>query len=555
MMSVQEFQAFTNLSIPNWSAPRVFSRGVAPNIHGGPVFYNSTLYAWGEKDRLKGFPYSMNGIFNTQQILSAIIAAPPGTAMPGGALSASSNGSQPNTGVIWATVPEPYILCDQNGNPVAGSQGTPCDAVTADVPGRFYAFNATTLELLFEDKLHKLNKFAPPTVVNGDVYLTELCTPTDGTGCTAITSRLVIYGLKNNIPSGPVKPQYWRADVYGDGKTDLIARDPFGYISVYRSDGSDLKYSGGLSPEHETLAYSDEQGFNTGGARFFPVDIDSDGCTDLLVRFSSGDFAVWRSNCKAPTPTGPLLPHDLFTYLTAFNTAYSDSVSGYDNEFFLPDVPSAVGMLVRNQDGSFDVWTKNGAILVKTNTFSTRFSSANAWDSGNRFFLVEIGSGTPSGSPSLLVRNADGVFEVWDFNGTTFQYSRSFASIYSDSADSGGFYSGIRFFPIRIGGTGGLLVRWNDGHFDVLASDRASLPSLHQVGTFTTRFTNANGDDIALRFFPADIDGDGNTDLLYRNANGIFEVWKSNGTSFQYVSRFATRFTDQAGWYSGYRFF
>lgn len=96
-----------------------------------------------------------------------------------------------------------------------------------------------------------------------------------------------------------------------------------------------------------------------------------------------------------------------------------------------------------------------------------------------------------------------------------------------------------------------MLVRWSDGHFDVLASNGHSL---NKVSSFSTRFTTQNGDDTSSRFFPADINGDGNTDLLYRNANGVFEVWLSDGMTFKYTSGFATRFNDNAGWYSGYRF-
>jgi hypothetical protein len=79
------------------------------HIHGTPVYMgratSGIIYLWGENERLKAYNFN----FGTKRITgfrgegtqfaSGNMAAPGG--MPGGRLVVSSNGTTPNTGVIW----------------------------------------------------------------------------------------------------------------------------------------------------------------------------------------------------------------------------------------------------------------------------------------------------------------------------------------------------------------------------------------------------------------------------------------------------------------------
>jgi len=147
--SVQDFQA-TNAQ---WNG-----------IFGGPVFWNSattpTYYIWGESDVLRAFSLS-NGKLSTRPTHTSLVSTPPpgGGADPVGALAVSSNGSTDGTGIVWATIPT-------------------SDPDHATVPGVAYAFNAETLDELWDsnqnlqrDNLGSWAKFVPPTVVNGKVYI------------------------------------------------------------------------------------------------------------------------------------------------------------------------------------------------------------------------------------------------------------------------------------------------------------------------------------------------------------------------------------------------
>jgi outer membrane protein assembly factor BamB len=110
--------------------------------------------------------------------------------MPGGFLAVSSNGSQPNTGIVWALAP------------ISG------DANKHVVPGILRAYDATALDpipnadgtprlMLLWDSTHipgnhfSFSKFCPPVVADGKVFV-----PTyDG--------RVDIYSLVRPTHAGP----------------------------------------------------------------------------------------------------------------------------------------------------------------------------------------------------------------------------------------------------------------------------------------------------------------------------------------------------------------
>jgi hypothetical protein len=147
----------------------------APNVHGSPVAWSNAsfrrLYIWAEKDFLKGYNYDANGNFAQPACAAATptvqgpVKANPG--MPGGMLSLSSNGS--SNGILWATIPEPdFSRCNQPSQRIANSW---CNANAEVVKGRIYAFDATTLALIWDAYLPSFAKFAPPTIAGGKVFV------------------------------------------------------------------------------------------------------------------------------------------------------------------------------------------------------------------------------------------------------------------------------------------------------------------------------------------------------------------------------------------------
>lgn len=153
--------------------------GKTHHQHGAPVSFDSPelgpmLFNWGENENARAWQLTATAckyLACSAEQASADCGPPGG--MPGGMLSVSCNDKQPNTAVLWATIP--YN-----------------DANLRLSAGRFIAYSATEfrdgqLVRLWDsqDWNHQFiyNKFSPPVVANGKVYL-----PT-------YSGSVVVYGL------------------------------------------------------------------------------------------------------------------------------------------------------------------------------------------------------------------------------------------------------------------------------------------------------------------------------------------------------------------------
>ena len=158
-----------------------FDQGIGPNLHAGFVYWQGfpnpakgRLYALAEKDYLKAFEYDIaSGHVNeTPVAVNPQIRIPDG--MPGGALSISSDGG--TNGVLWVSKHDE-------------------DAMMRVHPGHFYAVDASTLRILWEEaNIKYFAKFNPPTIADGKVFLATWAIPADAK--QQVQSTLVVYGLK-----------------------------------------------------------------------------------------------------------------------------------------------------------------------------------------------------------------------------------------------------------------------------------------------------------------------------------------------------------------------
>jgi len=176
---------------PNWpivnrdrNLPAQTPTRKSHHIHGTPVYMErattAILYLWGENERLKAYNINLTTHRITgfraegTQFASGTMDAPGG--MPGGRLVVSSNGTMPNTGVVWGVYPK-------QGN-----------ANAEVVDGALVAYDATAanngkLKQLFHsdtnpaNSMGKFAKYATPVVANGKVYV------------ATFSKKVVQYGL------------------------------------------------------------------------------------------------------------------------------------------------------------------------------------------------------------------------------------------------------------------------------------------------------------------------------------------------------------------------
>ncbi len=171
--------------------------GKTHHLHASSVFWQSAalgpmLFCWGENEHLRAWKIDPAGkvTFVAKSAETASAGAAGKGGMPGGLLTLSSNGGQPNTGIIWALAP------------ISG------DANKHHVPGILRAYDATNLDpvpnsdgtprlKLLWDSTHIPGnhfthaKFCPPVVANGQVFA-----PT-------YNGRIDVYGLVGAAP-GPI---------------------------------------------------------------------------------------------------------------------------------------------------------------------------------------------------------------------------------------------------------------------------------------------------------------------------------------------------------------
>jgi hypothetical protein len=139
-----------------------------PNIHGAPVVWSlpqlgyALIYKMPEKDFLKAFRYDLKTLQVSQTpALTAAVKPPDG--MPGGFSSVSANGTQ--NGIVWTSFPDG-------------------DGTDQSVPGLFVAFDASTLNQIWEDdEPIAFAKFTSATIADGKVYR-----PT-------FANKVLVYGL------------------------------------------------------------------------------------------------------------------------------------------------------------------------------------------------------------------------------------------------------------------------------------------------------------------------------------------------------------------------
>ena len=327
--------------------------------------------------------------------------------------------------------------------------------------------------------------------------------------------------------------RFFSIDVNGDGRTDIVARGGNGAFLTYLSNGSKFEYVGKTSTR-----YYDSNGWNS-GQRYFTMDINGDGRVDLLARGGNGRLYTWLSNGTT------------FDYVASTSTPYTDS-SGWNSgkRYFPMDVngDGREDFVSRNAHGAFVTWLSNGKSFVQSGKVNTGYSDSSGWNSGHRFFLSDING---DGRGDFVARSGKGTLASWLSNGVTFERVANTSTGYSDSK---GWNSGYRFFFGDINGDRktDFLARDGNGR---LISWLSNGRTFNKVGVTETSFTDSSGWNSGLRYFQVDLNGDGRFDLLARNRSGTLLPYVSNGVTYEYLGGVTTGYQDSSGWNSGKRYF
>ncbi|GAA5129136.1 hypothetical protein [Pseudonocardia adelaidensis] len=172
--------------------------GKTHHLHASPVFWSSPargpmLFCWGENETLRAWTIDGAGttkfVAKSAEVASARLGGKGG--MPGGFPIVTSNGDNPNTGIIWATAP---VSHDANRDVVDGIlrayDATALDPVnnTDGTPRLKLLWDSTHIP----DNTFKFSKFCPPVVADGKVLV------------ATYEGRVDIYELPRIAPAGPL---------------------------------------------------------------------------------------------------------------------------------------------------------------------------------------------------------------------------------------------------------------------------------------------------------------------------------------------------------------
>lgn len=151
--------------------------GKTHHLHGSPAFWESPahgpmLFDWGENENLRA--WTIDGAGKVTFVAKSAETASAGMGglggMPGGFVTVSSNGAQPNTGIIWATAP---VSGDANRHVVEGILRA-YDATALDPNNNLDG--TPRLKLLWDSKhipnnTFQFSKFCPAFVADGKVIV------------------------------------------------------------------------------------------------------------------------------------------------------------------------------------------------------------------------------------------------------------------------------------------------------------------------------------------------------------------------------------------------
>lgn len=299
------------------------------------------------------------------------------------------------------------------------------------------------------------------------------------------------------------------ADVNGDGHTDVVARRTDGLIRTFLSNGNAYVSAGDYE---SALGLADSGGWGT-GTRYFLMDVNGDGRTDLVARYASGNLMTYLSIGKT------------FVQSTLTVLDQTDS-SGWGTglRYFTMDVngDGKMDLVARNGAGDFLTYLSNGTGFVFAGLSPLNLTDAGGWNSGLRYFVLDING---DGLMDLAARDSQGNFTSYLSNGATFVASG--VSWFPGHTDAGGWNSGQRYYVMDVNGDGltDIVARYGDGRLEVFLSRGVGFES---AGVTATDLTDAGGWNDGVRFFTADVNGDGKTDLIARGAAGDMRVYQPN---------------------------
>ena len=262
-------------------------------------------------------------------------------------------------------------------------------------------------------------------------------------------------------------------DFYGYGRSDIAWRDTSGDFALWVMNGGTVSSAANVSNVATTWSVAGQR------------DFDGDGRSDILWHDTSGNTAIWLMSGTTPTA---------ITSLGNIPTTWSVAGTGDYNLDGKGDI------LWRDTSGNVSVWLMNGATVSSSTLVG---NVPTTW------------SIVASTSNRIFWRDTSGNFALWLMNGGAIFDTYSLGNVPKIWSVAGtGDFDGDGITDVLWRNSSGNLAIW---FFGIGISSIPITPV--SVGNVPTTWSVAE---------TGDFDGDGKSDILWRDTSGNLAMWLMN---------------------------
>jgi ELWxxDGT repeat protein len=378
------------------------------------------------------------------------------------------------------------------------------------------------------------------TNVNGTIYFSyndgvhgDELWKSDGTAAGTVMVKDIDPGLSSSSPSSLVDSdgtlyfsatdgvhgdELWKSDGTAAGTVmvkDIIggpgSSSPFdltavnGGVEFYAFDGTStgLFFSDGTGAGTVELSGNVETSTTPAATAFPNGDFNGDSYSDILWQNANGQAGVWEVNgtnlvAGGSANVGP----DPGPSWTEIGTGDFNGDGHSD-------------ILWQNTNGQAAIWEMNGTNQLAGGSTGVGPNPGPTWQ------VIGTGDFNGDGDSDILWQNTDGQAAIWEMNGTN-QLGGGSTTV--------GPNPGTDWKVVGSGDFNG------DGHSDILwqnANGQAAIWEMNGTslipGGSTTVGPNPGPDWKVVG--SGDFSGDGDSDILWQNANGQVGIWEMNGTN------------------------
>jgi probable HAF family extracellular repeat protein len=297
------------------------------------------------------------------------------------------------------------------------------------------------------------------------------------------------------------------SDFNGNGTADVLWRSSNGALIDWAMNGSAIA-GGGVSYQGNVAA--PDASWSIAGTS----DFNGDSHTDVLWRQNSGALVMWQMNGSTVSSSSAVTSQ-------GNSVAPDSSWSVAGTADFNGDGKSDI--LWRQSSGALALWQMNGSSISASNALTSQGSAVAPDASWNVAGIADFNS---DGKADVLWRNSSGALALWQMNGA------------SVSASSALTCQGNAVAPDASWNVAGVGDFNGDGSADLLWRSAGGALALWQMngsavtanGPITSQGGVAAPDASWKVIEIGDFNGDGNSDVLWRNDNGTMAEWLMNGS-------------------------